>query len=211
MGSLQAGCTAFINLIYTIIKLFFTSLSHYDIIYIVLSKEGVRMNPKQSMAFKKSILKSTWWGYGLINLILNAVIYYFSNQSSGTMPLANFMTNIAITGVILSLICSGFVLLTVAGMRKNGQIPEHNYDRTDHLLIHFFPKNAVLQLIVITILITVQFLLIGGGICVLCGFTQQVPVLPGAIINGILCGLMGMSNVYLMYVARLTSIKAMQA
>lgn len=166
------------------------------------------MNPVKAMEFKKSVFKSTWIGYGLVNVIVNAAIFYFSNRAKGTVQLADYTINIAITGIILSLICSGFVMLTISAMNKKGQIPEHNYDRRDHIIAHFLPKNALLQLIVVIAIITVHFTVFGTGLCVVCGFATEIPVTVAAMINGVLCGLMGMSNVYLMYVARLTSIKA---
>lgn len=169
------------------------------------------MNPIKSMQFKMSVLKSTWIGYGLVNVIVNAAIYYFSNRSKGVVRLQDYTINIAITGVILSLICSGFVILTIAGMNKKGQIPEHSYDRRDHLIAHFLPKRTVLQLIAITAMITLHFTVFGTGLCAVCGFSSEIPVKAASLINGLLCGMMGMSNVYLMYVARLTSIKALSA
>lgn len=165
------------------------------------------MDPVKSMEFKKGVFKSTWIGYGLVNVIVNAVVFYFSHRNESGVFRSAFTTNIIFTGVILSLICSSFVMLTLSVMNKKDQIGEHSYDRRDHLLIHFFPKNSVLQLIVVTILVTLHFTVFGTGLCVVLGYSESIPVLQAAIINGILCGLMGMSNVYLMYVARITSYK----
>lgn len=162
----------------------------------------------KSMEFKLETLKSGIIGTGLTNAIFNGLAYYLMNRSHGPKMLLDFTIGAAATGFILSLICSGILFATIKAKAKKGKLPETTYDRNDHLLMFFFPRKAFPQLLAISAFVMVEFAVIASGVFGILGYSATgIPLMHGVILHGILCGGMGLTNVYLSWVCRLTSLK----
>lgn len=158
------------------------------------------------MEFKLHKLKSSLVACALTNAIANGGCYYLMNRSHAPKTLMEFVINAAATAFILSLLCSGIYFAEIGAKAKKGKLPETSYDRNDHLLVYFFPRKPAAQLFAIALYVTVVFIVISSGIYGLLGF-NGIPVVPGMILHGILAGGMGLTNVYLAWVCRLTSLK----
>ncbi len=163
------------------------------------------MSTQNNVAFKMSYLKSAFITCGSTNCIANGLCYYLFNRAADNKTAVGFVINAAVTAFVLSLICAAFAALSVAAKYKKGQIPSGIYSREDHLIIHFFPRGTKGQVFAAALVVTVVFTFVSGGTVVLCGFAQTgVPVVPGMIMHGILAGLMGVTNMYLMCAARVS-------
>ena len=169
------------------------------------------MNPTASLNFKLSLAKSALKTCFLTNFVCNGLAYYLLSRNT-VKTLSGFAFNALCTAFILSLICCPCAQLMANGMEKKGQLTAHTYDRNDHMLIHFFPKGRLGQTIAAAVLITIVFGTLECGVAVLAGFgaANEVPLIPGTIIHGFCAGLMGLANMYIGYVGRFTTLRAVQ-
>lgn len=163
---------------------------------------------REYVEFKLSYLKSTFLTCGLTNALANGGCYYLFNSHSGNKGALDFVINAAVTAFVLSLICAAFAALSVKAKYKKGEIPEKIYTRNGHLLMHFFPRGTTGQVFASAIVVTLLFTFISGGAVVVFGCAQAgVPLMQGVVMHGILAGLMGVTNMYLMCVARVSTFE----
>lgn len=165
------------------------------------------MGSKRAMEFKIEFLKSSIMSCWFTNCIANGGCYYLFNHTAGDKSAVGFVINAVVTAFVLSLICAACASLSVTAKYKRGNVPERAYERDGHLLIHFFPRGVKGQVFACAVVVTLLFAFISGGTVIICGFAGGVPVIPGMVMHGILAGCMGMTNMYLMCAARLSSFE----
>lgn len=162
----------------------------------------------ESSAFKLSYLRGCIVSCWLTNCIANGGCYYLFNHTAEPKTAVGFVINAAVTAFILSLICAGFAVLTVDAKYKKGLVPAGTCTRNNSLVAYLFPRGKVGQVLACAVVVTVLFTLLSGGVVVLCGFAESgVPVLAGMCMHGILAGFMGLTNMYLMLLARGAAIE----
>ena len=135
------------------------------------------------------IIHSCLISYGLINAIINAIIFFLINRKHGEFTAS-------ILYVDLAVIVAFFAFMAVKGAAKKGNPFVAAFGRQDHLLIKGFPKNNILAALLIgminTILVPALFVGIAAGLNLL-----PMGLLAATLLKGTACGTAGALTGYL--------------
>lgn len=142
------------------------------------------------------IIHSCLISYGLINAIINAIIFFLINRKHGEFTASILYVDLAVTTFILSVIVAFFAFMAVKGAAKKGNPFVAAFGRQDHLLIKGFPKNNILAALLIgminTILVPALFVGIAAGLNLL-----PMGLLAATLLKGAACGTAGALTGYL--------------
>ncbi len=128
--------------------------------------------------------------YGIINAIVNAIIFYLLNMKHNEFTATSIFIDLAITSFILSAIVAFFAFMAVKGSARQGSPFVAPVSKQEHLLFRNFPRNKFLAGLLIsiinTILVPAFFVGLPAGLNLL-----PLNLISATLLKGIACGTAG--------------------
>lgn len=120
------------------------------------------MNTLKTPAYKYLLSKAVF-NYGIPTTVLCGIIYFFISRVD--MPIINIASDLYISVFVTCFICSLTMIPSLKGDFKKGKMPDLSGNMRP--LYGFIPKNLVLHSVLLSLISTVLYAFIPGGIAAL--------------------------------------------
>lgn len=145
--------------------------------------------------FNSYILSKCIIGYGLINGIINAIIFYFMerNHMEDVFTFNDILIDIAFTTILLGIILA---LIVVPMTIKDAKNQKFNVDQSENKIEKLIPDNKVFAYLIIGIVTCIVSVIITA---IVVGLFNLAPfnVMQMMVFKGIICAIAGATAGYL--------------
>lgn len=150
---------------------------------------------KKAHSFKSYLLEKCLIGNGIINGIINAIVFYamYKSHPNATFMTVDIVTDLAATSLILGIILSLIVLPLTTKDVNNGKIARQE---GSNKVSAFLPNNKYLSILVVGI-ITMVIITVLTWFVVMIFNLSPLTVKTMGIFKGVMCTIAGMIAGYL--------------
>lgn len=162
---------------------------------------------KKKVCLHHYIIKKSIVNFWIVNAVINAVIFIIqTTDKTRTFTTTDIALDYVISIIILGMLCSLTGFPMIKKDIEKGVAPEIDYEKKDHIIAKYFPKNNFLKAIILTIISLVLIIPFFVGIPAMMGmitlnYTQAL------ILKTIATGFAGVLVGYFVMVLTLTENK----